>query len=266
MIWHETADPAVIVMLTQMSEAGRDKCFAYFPLWPADGTLTVQDDGEFGDGFAATVQLLHVEEHALAKSTIRLLRLTVGDASKTVWHLLFEAWPDFSVPEGDDCAALLELLKLAARAVSTAPDSPPVIHCSAGVGRSGTFIALDYLLGELEDGALDDFGADDKPGDDGNEIGSDLVFETVNSLREQRMTMVQSDAQLSFIYGVLKQKWLERRQQGRAYGEEVVRPPELPLVPDISEENGERQGDDAREVFAEPTQVSDRGSQLPSHV
>jgi protein-tyrosine phosphatase len=59
------------------------------------------------------------------------------------------------------------------------------------VGRSGTFIALGHLLGELDAGTVADV-----------KDGEDMVFDTVNKLREQRMMMVQSDAQYLFLYEV----------------------------------------------------------------
>lgn len=202
MLWHETADPAVVVMLTQTWEAGRDKCFQYFPETLENDTLAINDEDEFGDGFKATVQLLEITDDETSGTVIRKLLLTVGEESKIVWHFLFAAWPDFSTPEGEHRTALLELIKISAR-TNTNPDSPRVIHCSAGVGRSGTFIALDYLLQELEESS-------DRMGSDFSE---DIVFDTVNKLREQRMTMVQSDAQLQFIYDVLRERWL-RMEEG----------------------------------------------------
>ena len=74
------------------------------------------------------------------------------------------------------------------------------VHCSAGVGRSGTYITLDYLLKEIESGSIK---ADE---------AEDPVYETVNTLREQRMYMVQSEPQYHFIYDVLKEKFAEDRR------------------------------------------------------
>ena len=73
------------------------------------------------------------------------------------------------------------------------------MHCSAGVGRSGTFIALDYLLAELEEGALDRV-----PGN------VDRISQLVDTLRQQRMMMVQGEAQFHFLYAMIKQQWLDR--------------------------------------------------------
>lgn len=197
MIWHETASPAVIVMLTPLREANWNKCFQYYPEDFDSSPIIINDEDEFGDGFNATVTLIENNYHAESHSHIRKLSLKVGEEEKVVWHLLFSRWPDFSIPEGEDRDALLELIKLSN--VKSTGDGPRIIHCSAGVGRSGTFITLDHLLCELEDDALKE-----SPDD------TDVVFNTVNALREQRMTMVQSESQLHFIYQVLRQKWDER--------------------------------------------------------
>ncbi|KAI9822491.1 MAG: hypothetical protein M1827_000210 [Pycnora praestabilis] len=198
MIWNETNDVAVVVMLTQTIEAGREKCFQYFPVDSNSDPMTINGEDEFGDGFEASLKLLEVSFQAASRTTVRKLLLSVGKESKTVWHLLFSGWPDFSIPEGEDREALLELIKLSAEK-NTVSDNPRIIHCSAGVGRSGTFISFDLLLAELAEGAMATVADDTDP-----------VFDTVNNLREQRMTMVQSDAQFNFIYQVLKEQWIRR--------------------------------------------------------
>lgn len=181
-------------MLTQVSEGGRDKCFQYFPLDSTKDTLTINEADEFGDGFKASIQLLELTTDERKRTTVRKLRMTVGDESRIIWHLLFSGWPDFGVPECDDRLALFELLKLSAEK-NAKPENPRIIHCSAGVGRSGTFIALDHLLGELDAGTI----ADTKDNED-------IVFDTVNELRKQRMMMVQSDTQYIFLYEVLRER------------------------------------------------------------
>jgi protein-tyrosine phosphatase len=99
----------------------------------------------------------------------------------------------------EDLEGFFELMELS-RQKNSCPENPRIIHCSAGVGRSGTFIALEYLIAELEADALHP-----EPGKDSAEY--DPVFDTVNDLRKQRRSMVQAEAQYSFIYTVLKQLW-----------------------------------------------------------
>ncbi|KAI9771467.1 MAG: hypothetical protein M1840_002087 [Geoglossum simile] len=211
MIWHETANPAVVIMLTQTWEAGRDKCFQYFPEdLTASDELTINDEDEFGDGFKAAVKLLSISEDEGSRSTIRKMALTVGDEEKIVWHFLFSGWPDFCVPEGENQVALLRLIKLSEEH-NVVPEKPRIVHCSAGVGRSGTFIALDHLLQELEGGSIEE--------EISRAPNLDPVFEAVNKLREQRMTMVQSDSQLVFIYQVLRDHWLGKKSATAVNGD-----------------------------------------------
>jgi protein-tyrosine phosphatase len=189
-------------MLTQTHESGREKCFQYYPLDMENPTLLINDEDEFGDGFQATLTLKSITEDAATRSTVRELELkTTEGESKTVWHLLFGGWPDFLIPEGEDRTALLQLIQLSAEK-NKHVESPRVVHCSAGVGRSGTFIALDWLLTELQQGNLDSVLDDEDP-----------IADVVDKLRQQRMMMVQGEQQLWFLYDILKQLWLERWQQ-----------------------------------------------------
>ena len=204
MIWHETTSIAVIVMLTQTEEAGREKCFQYFPDDIDSDALGIYMTNEPKDEARGSVKLLEKKFDESSRSTIRKLLLRFGDTTKLVWHLLFSGWPDFAVPEDRDRAALLNLIKLSAKK-NDAANNPRIIHCSAGVGRSGTFIALEHLLAELEGGT----GFNDKHPED-------VVYNTVNILREQRMMMVQSEAQFLFIYQVLREEF-KRRQATREF-------------------------------------------------
>ncbi|KAF8541961.1 protein-tyrosine phosphatase-like protein [Trichophaea hybrida] len=196
MIWQETGDVAVVVMLTKTFELGRDKCFQYFPEDDPE-PWEIRDDGEFGDGFNATVALLEKKKDPRSSCTVRKLLMKVGDKQKIVWHLLFKGWPDYNVPEGDEKSALLELIKLA-NEKNSGPDNPLIVHCNAGVGRSGTFITLDHFIRDIDAGALTISERED------------VVFETVNQLREQRMYMVQSEVQFQFIYIVLRERFMRR--------------------------------------------------------
>ncbi|KAJ5891824.1 uncharacterized protein N7473_008052 [Penicillium subrubescens] len=206
MVFHESKDVAVIVMLTQTFEAGREKCAQYFPLdseqasmilleEESDPFVTDESSQEEPPQNIGKVTLLKSTFDAKSRSEIRKLELTIGSESKIVWHFLFAGWADYSKPEGSDREALLELIKLTA-SKSGGPDNPRVVHCSAGVGRTGTFIALDHLLQELESGQLLQV-ADPE---------TDPVFETVNQMREQRMMMVYNEMQMQFIYEVLREQ------------------------------------------------------------
>lgn len=195
MVWQETKEVAVIVMLTQLAEGDKERCAQYFPFDHGAGEFHVEPIDDTDDALEGTVKFLEITTDEISKTTIRKLLLTFGEESRIVWHLLFCGWPDFGVPESEDCAGLFELLKLSS-SKNHDPKNPRIIHCSAGVGRSGTFIALEYLLAQVESGAMAEV-----------KDHEDIIYDVVNRLREQRMTMVQSDAQYHFLYQILREQF-----------------------------------------------------------
>ncbi|KAL1999142.1 hypothetical protein VTN02DRAFT_4994 [Thermoascus thermophilus] len=205
MVFHESKEVAVIVMLTQTVEAGREKCAQYFPLDEQNASMILQVEetdpfindeghGRVNESMLGEITLLESTFDEESRSEIRKLQLTMGSQSKIVWHFLFAGWADYSKPTGADREGLLKLIKQTAS--KSTLDNPRIVHCSAGVGRTGTFIALDHLLRELESGALLKVTDPDV----------DPVFETVNQLREQRMMMVYNEMQMQFIYEVLREQ------------------------------------------------------------
>ena len=192
MIWQETTDVAVIVMLTQTHDGTTEKCYQYFPLNVEAGSFKVEPLDRARDTPEGSVTFLDCQLDAKSRTEVRRLSLTFGAETRDVWHFLFSGWPDFAVPEDSNRTALLGLLKLCAKK-NTSPGNPRIIHCSAGVGRSGTFIALEYLLAQVESGAILD--AKD---------GEDMIYDVVNRLREQRMLMVQMEGQYQFLYEIIR--------------------------------------------------------------
>ncbi|MCJ1356230.1 MAG: hypothetical protein MMC33_006224 [Icmadophila ericetorum] len=201
MVWHETKEVAVIVMLTQLAEGLREKCCQYYPETLEDGSLQLTLTRDTGEECLGQIKLDEVTIDDATKSTVRKLTLTCGEDSKIVWHFLFLGWPDYGVPENEDCEALLNLVRLSNNKNHT-PENPRIVHCSAGVGRSGTFIALEHLLEELEVGSVAEVGDPE-----------DMIFETVNRLREQRMTMVQSLEQFQFLYQLLRDHYRKKQKE-----------------------------------------------------
>ncbi|EFX00972.1 protein-tyrosine phosphatase 2 [Grosmannia clavigera kw1407] len=158
---------------------------------------------------------------------------------RIVYHFLYKKWPDFGVPALADVDSFFALMRLSAEKNADV-DNPRIVHCSAGVGRSGTFIALEHLVRELDAGVLENCDSADEAGrldeveqgdrnagetEFASEAGEcaaeadDLIFTTVNQLREQRRTMVQADSQYHFIYQVLRKLWLEKYGLGDGDGD-----------------------------------------------
>jgi protein-tyrosine phosphatase len=181
MTWEQ--DVSVIVMLTLPFENRADKCLQYYPEDEAD----IIDEG----GFRVTL----VEKTQNSSSDVRTLQISHGGEQRTISHFLFKVWPDHGIPLGSDLATLFSIMERS-RAKNTSGQAR-IVHCSAGVGRTGTFIVLEYLMREMDRGAFD------------TKCDTDAVFETVDCIREQRMHMV-NEQQLKLIYQILRERWQER--------------------------------------------------------
>jgi protein-tyrosine phosphatase len=170
MIWKENQDPAVVVMLTQTHETGREKCYPYYPVSPSSPDLRINEHDEFEDSFIHNLHLASLHHDDEARTEVREIDMTADDdnESRKIWHLLFAI-------------------------------NPRIVHCSAGIGRSGTFIALDWLLQELEEGSLDD-----------TPDNADPVSDVIVKLRDQRAGMVQAKNQFLFLYDSLREQWRSR--------------------------------------------------------
>lgn len=208
MIAEQLESPAVIVQLTTMIEGNTIKCHQYFPA----GAGQTEDEGDtawvlnekdvWGDGWKARLTFDSVEEVAGGAIEKRKLLLSVegDDEPRVVWHLLYRRWPDFGVPRIADIDSFFELMRLSRE--HSHPSAPRVIHCSAGIGRTGTFICLEHLMRELESGALENYDAmGEQP---------DIIYETVDLLRQQRRGMVQGEIQYQFIYQVMRRLWIQK--------------------------------------------------------
>jgi protein tyrosine phosphatase len=166
-----------------------------------------------------------VESAQCVISTVSVTPIVAGVSSPTVifHHLLYGAWPDHGVPEPEDRAGLLNFIRLVDRTnkdlrgfEETADAEPPImVHCSAGIGRTGSFIALSSLLrsnGLLSPPSPQPVERDlprppplpISPLDPLPEwISWDEVAQEVDSLREQRPGMVEQPEQGRLVYEVL---------------------------------------------------------------
>ncbi|XP_048473645.1 receptor-type tyrosine-protein phosphatase H-like isoform X2 [Rhincodon typus] len=167
MIWEQKT--GVIVMLTNCMEGGRVKCERY---WPLDYTPCT-----YGN-IAVTVS----SETILSDWTIRdfSIKQTGSSEIRSVSHFHFTAWPDHGVPKTTE--ELIAFHKVLRDHLNRKNQGFPIVHCSAGVGRTGTLIALDYLLQQMEQEDLVD------------------VYGIVRKMRQNRPLMVQTELQYIFLH------------------------------------------------------------------
>uniref|UniRef100_A0A2K5CAT5 Receptor-type tyrosine-protein phosphatase H n=1 Tax=Aotus nancymaae TaxID=37293 RepID=A0A2K5CAT5_AOTNA len=168
LVWEQQSH--TLVMLTNCMEAGRVKCEHY---WPLDSQPCTHGH------LRVTLESEEVTENW----TVRELQLLQVEEQKTLsvrqFHYL--AWPDHGVPSSPD--TLLAFWRMLRQWLDqTMEGGPPIVHCSAGVGRTGTLIALDVLLRQLECEGL---------------LGP---FSFVKKMRESRPLMVQTEAQYVFLH------------------------------------------------------------------
>lgn len=203
MVAEQTSSSAVIVQLTEMVDKDGRKCDQYLPMAEEDTAWSINDDDIWGDTWQAQLTLDSLEEidgGAIEKRklVLRTRKEREEEETRIIWHFLYKRWPDYSVPTADDINSLLKLMKLSKQ--YSPPNSKRIVHCSAGVGKTGCFIALDHLIRELDFGILrkHDWG------------GRDPIHNTVDTLRQQRWGMVQTEEQYLFIYQVMHKLWCDK--------------------------------------------------------
>ncbi|XP_016000003.2 tyrosine-protein phosphatase non-receptor type 11 isoform X9 [Rousettus aegyptiacus] len=175
----------VIVMTTKEVERGRNKCFRYWP--------ELRGSREYG-----CVHVCSVAEYQAQGYCVRELHVWRPDQEeppRTVRHYQYFSWPDHGVPA--EPAGVLGFLDEVNRAQRSTPGAGPmVVHCSAGIGRTGTIIVIDILVDLVRRQGLD----------------CDIdVPKTIQLVRRQRSGMVQTEAQYKFVYLAL-QRYIQREQ------------------------------------------------------
>ncbi|ETN58602.1 protein-tyrosine phosphatase n9 [Anopheles darlingi] len=190
MVWEQHC--LLIVMTTRVMERSRAKCGQYWE--PVEGGVA-----EYGFYHIRTLSIETNEDYTVVELEIRN---TKTDEVRCVSHWQFTSWPDYGVPSS--AKAMLNFLQRArekqAEMVRSLgdlwaghPRGPPiVVHCSAGIGRTGTFITLDICISRLED------------------VGTADIKGTVEKIRSQRAYSIQMPDQYVFCHLALIEYALSR--------------------------------------------------------
>jgi protein tyrosine phosphatase len=171
MIWEQGVE--CIVMTTGLTEGGRKKCHRY---WPEDAAepyefgwckITVVDAVNFGDWITTTLTLTNTQDNT----------------SRTIKHFWYTGWPDHGVPA--TAAPVIRFLRAVKKDTLTTK-TPVLVHCSAGIGRTGTFMAIDIGMQMMQC----EWRVCDIKG-------------TVKAMRRERGGSVQTAVQYRFIHQAL---------------------------------------------------------------
>ncbi|KAL8560994.1 hypothetical protein ACOMHN_050074 [Nucella lapillus] len=175
MVWQERITD--IVMLTNVQEGIKEKCHEY---WPAKGK-------SLNTGH---VEITGQEEEERADFVIRTfsVRKLQSPEQRQVRQYHYVKWMDHEVPATTPLVDFWRYLRARAPRTATAP--PLLVHCSAGVGRTGTYIALDILMEQ-------------------SQHQQDIsLYSTVDNLRNYRCHMVQNKSQYQFLHEAVLEAYM----------------------------------------------------------
>ncbi|KAM3719044.1 Tyrosine-protein phosphatase non-receptor type [Dirofilaria immitis] len=177
MIWQQNS--RIIVMTTKEVERGRVKCCRYWPL--------KNETEKFGkNGELVIKSMQEIENPDYTVRLVQFMNTNHDNETRLIWHFQFLAWPDHGCPT-DPRTVLHFLEKVNDCEEHHCGESagPIIVHCSAGIGRTGTFIVIDILLNQIK------------------RLGPHCQIDiprTVQMVREQRSGMVQTEQQYRFVY------------------------------------------------------------------
>ena len=167
-------DCKVIVMLCKVIEGGRKKCEEYWKAKMKKFEIIIQNEQNHGSYVVREIKLINL----------------LNKEERVVNQIHFIGWPDHGIPEYKDgkvFQAFSEMNKFVDK--FNDGEKPIIVHCSAGVGRTGTFVSMYLLEKEIE-----------KQINDKSPIIRINIFNLVRKIKEMRIYMVQTNIQYKFVY------------------------------------------------------------------
>lgn len=188
----------LIIMLCNLREDSRNKSEQY---WPKTIMEKISPSDDLSVYLASEDVIL---DKAIVRRELEIEFIEHGQAfNHKATQLQVICWPDHSVPEAEIGFKAIEIiLSFVDMIRETSPKSPVLVHCSAGIGRTGSFIALynTYQCLSLQNQYIK------------NSDRKDLylnIFNTVRKLREQRFSLVTDVTQYKFLYEFAVE-WIRR--------------------------------------------------------
>ncbi|GIY59644.1 receptor-type tyrosine-protein phosphatase eta [Caerostris extrusa] len=176
-VWQQSVP--MIVMLTQCVERAVKTCEKY---WPNQGETKL-----YGD-----IQVQTTNETILTSHVLRVFLIQYQNQQRHVLHVHFTGWPAAGCPRSPE--EFLHFIRVVRSQVSDKRPGPMLVHCSAGVGRTGTFIAMDRLMQHVQN--KDDID----------------IYGTVLDMRNYRPEMVFTGDQYIFLYSCVLQMIQDRKE------------------------------------------------------
>uniref|UniRef100_A0AC34RT14 Protein tyrosine phosphatase n=1 Tax=Panagrolaimus sp. JU765 TaxID=591449 RepID=A0AC34RT14_9BILA len=193
--WHMVIqeETETVIMLCNIKEKGMDKCAQYWPL--EEKEVKVSGDVEITN---TLIRPMHADEPNVRLSVLSVKWKENGkECTREVRHYQWIDWPDRGVPP-------CRLTSMVLLSFIRGTKKPIVVHCSAGIGRTGTIVAIEFILERLQQG-----------------IACEAMDEILKELRSQRPYSIQTDLQYLYVVRVMLFYFFEKYKLATQAGEDV---------------------------------------------